>query len=109
MVGVCFVSFTRNSGRWLRGLLDNVVDEIVIVDGYSSDDTVEIAKSYGAKVFQRKPRGYVEPDRAFAIRQCKNDWVLYLDTDKRLNSKLKRDLRKIIEHTIESNLLSNND
>ncbi|WP_243679487.1 glycosyltransferase [Vulcanisaeta souniana] len=108
MVSVCFVTFTRNSGCWLRGgLLDNVVDivdEVVVVDGYSSDDTVEIAKSYGARVFQRKPRGgYVEPDRMFAIRQCNNDWVLYLDTDERLNTRLRRDLKEIIDKAIKNN------
>ena len=104
MTGICFVTFTRDSGRWLRGLLDNVVDvvdEIVVVDGYSSDDTVDIAKSYGARVFQRKPRGYVEPDRMFAIRQCNNDWVLYLDTDERLNSMLRRDLKDLVNYAIE--------
>jgi len=56
--GLTFITFTRNSGRRLALLLDHVkdiVDEIIVVDGYSSDDTVEIAKSFGAKVFQRKP------------------------------------------------------
>jgi glycosyltransferase involved in cell wall biosynthesis len=51
---ISFITFTRNSKRRLKLLLENikdVVDEIIIVDGFSSDDTVEIARSYGAKVF----------------------------------------------------------
>jgi glycosyltransferase involved in cell wall biosynthesis len=52
---ISFITFTRNSKRRLKLLLENikdVVDEIIIVDGFSSDDTVEIARSYGAKVFR---------------------------------------------------------
>jgi glycosyltransferase involved in cell wall biosynthesis len=70
---ISFITFTRNSGRRLRLLLDNVsdvIDEIIVVDGFSDDDTVEIARSYGAKVFQKKPWGYVEPDRMFALNKA---------------------------------------
>jgi (heptosyl)LPS beta-1,4-glucosyltransferase len=55
---ISFITFTRNSGKRLKLLLENVkdvVDEIIVIDGYSTDDTLEVAKSYGAKVFQRKP------------------------------------------------------
>jgi (heptosyl)LPS beta-1,4-glucosyltransferase len=51
---ISFITFTRNSERRLELLLENVkdvVDEIIVVDGFSNDDTVEIAMSYGAKVF----------------------------------------------------------
>jgi glycosyltransferase involved in cell wall biosynthesis len=52
---ISFITFTRNSGRKLELLLENVkdvVDEIIVVDGFSNDDTVEIAISYAAKVFR---------------------------------------------------------
>jgi glycosyltransferase involved in cell wall biosynthesis len=73
---ISFITFTRNSGRRLKLLLDNVrdvVDEIIIVDGFSNDDTVEIAMGYGAKVFQRKPWGYADPDRMFAPSKASYD------------------------------------
>jgi len=98
--GLTFITFTRNSGRRLALLLDHVkdiVDEIIVVDGYSSDDTVEIAKSFGAKVFQRKPWGYADPDRMFALKKASYRWVLYLDDDERLSRALKRDLRDLIK------------
>jgi glycosyltransferase involved in cell wall biosynthesis len=53
-IKISFITFTRNSGRKLELLLESVrdvVDEIIVVDGFSNDDTVEIAMSYGAKVF----------------------------------------------------------
>jgi hypothetical protein len=76
---ISFVTFTRNSGRRLKLLLENVneqQDEIKEKNTYSTDDTVEIAKSYGAKVFLRKPWGHVEPDRMFALRKASYDWML---------------------------------
>jgi (heptosyl)LPS beta-1,4-glucosyltransferase len=50
-IKISFITFTRNSGKRLKLLLENVkdvVDEIIVIDGFSSDDTVEIAQSYGA-------------------------------------------------------------
>jgi glycosyltransferase involved in cell wall biosynthesis len=55
---ITLLTFTRDSETLIEGLLRNVngvVDEIIVVDGCSSDRTLEIAKSYGAKVYIRKP------------------------------------------------------
>jgi (heptosyl)LPS beta-1,4-glucosyltransferase len=105
MIEVSFITFTRDSAHRLRELLEHVkdiVDEIIVVDGYSTDETVDIARSYGAKVYQRKPWGYPDPDRMFALKQASHDWVLHLDDDERLSSRLKRDLKSLIEYA-ESN------
>jgi len=83
--------------RVLLGNVKDVVDEIVVIDGYSDDDTVEIAKSYGAKVYLRKPRGHVEPDRMFALSKVSYDRVFYLDGDELLGRKLKSEIRNLVE------------
>jgi len=101
MVEVSFITFTRNSAHRLRRLLEHVkdvVDEIIVVDGYSTDETVKIARSYGARVYQRKPWGYADPDRMFALKQASHDWILHLDDDERLSSRLKRDLKSLIKY-----------
>jgi glycosyltransferase involved in cell wall biosynthesis len=98
-IKISFITFTRNSGKRLKLLLENVkdvVDEIIVVDGFSSDDTVEIARSYGAKVFWRKPWGHVEPDRMFALKKASYKWILYLDDDELLGKKLKNELRDLV-------------
>ena len=97
---ITFITFTRNSASRIGSLLEHVkdiVDEIIVIDGYSSDSTVEIAKSYGARVFQRKPWGYADPDRMFALKQASHDLVLMLDDDERLCSRLKNELQSILD------------
>jgi glycosyltransferase involved in cell wall biosynthesis len=56
------------------------VDEIIVVDSGSTDRTVELARSVGAKVFYREWSGYGNQKR-FAEKCCRNDWVLNVDAD----------------------------
>ncbi len=58
-----------------------LVDEMVIVDTGSTDDTVEIAKSLGAKVFNFKWNDDFSAARNFAIGKSTGDWNLILDAD----------------------------
>jgi (heptosyl)LPS beta-1,4-glucosyltransferase len=100
MTKISFITFTRNSAHRLKELLEHIkdiVDEIIVVDGYSTDETVDVARSYGAKVYERKPWGYPDPDRMFALKQASYNWILMLDDDERLCNKLRIDLRDIID------------
>lgn len=63
------------------GSVQKWADEIIVVDMHSEDRTVEIAKSFGAKVFSHERTGFVEPARAYAIAQAQSKWVLILDAD----------------------------
>jgi glycosyltransferase involved in cell wall biosynthesis len=56
-------------------------DEIVVVDMYSDDRTVDIAREFGAKVFFHERAGFADPARAFALKQASGDWILVLDAD----------------------------
>ncbi|MEM1510745.1 MAG: glycosyltransferase family 2 protein [Thermofilaceae archaeon] len=99
-VKISFITFTYNNVTLLKGLLKNiydVVDEIIIVDGYSTDGTIEVAESYNATVYLRPAKGFVEPERMFAISKARHEWILYLDPDERLNKKLKNELRNILD------------
>jgi glycosyltransferase involved in cell wall biosynthesis len=57
------------------------VDEMVVVDMHSTDRTVDIARTFGAKVYLHKPENFVEPARAFAISLAAGDWIMILDAD----------------------------
>ncbi len=61
-----------------------VCDEVLVIDSLSSDDTVKIAKSLGAKVIMQKYLGD-GPQKAVAEKYAKNDWILSLDADERLD------------------------
>ena len=64
--------------------LQRVCDEIIVVDSLSNDRTVEIAKSLGAKVI---PQEYLGdgPQKNVSLAYVKNDWILSLDADERLD------------------------
>jgi (heptosyl)LPS beta-1,4-glucosyltransferase len=76
--------------------IENFADEVVVVDMYSDDDTVVIAKRAGAKVYEHKRTGYVEPARNYAIEKATGDWVFVLDADEEVSKGLVRKLKEIV-------------
>jgi glycosyltransferase involved in cell wall biosynthesis len=71
-----------------------VADDIVVYDSYSSDATCEIAKKYGAKVFQDQWKGYSSTKNE-ANKKAQHDWILSLDADEVLSKPLQDDLLKL--------------
>lgn len=86
---ISLVVITLNEEANIERCLKSVpfVDEIIVVDSFSQDRTVEIAARLGAKTFQEKWRGF-GPQKAFATAQAKNDWILNLDADEALSPEL---------------------
>jgi glycosyltransferase involved in cell wall biosynthesis len=79
-----------NIGRTLASVQSLVADgkgEIIVVDSRSSDRTVEIAKSLGAKVFVEEWKGYAAQKNS-AIDKASGDWILSLDADEELETGL---------------------
>ena len=71
--------------------------EIVVVDMHSDDRTVEIARQFGAKVYQHERLGFADPARAFAIAQTTGQWVFILDADEVAPVGLGRKLASLAE------------
>jgi glycosyltransferase involved in cell wall biosynthesis len=71
-------------------------DEIVVVDSGSTDRTVEIASSFGAKVFSETWKGFAL-QKNFAIDQCVGTWVLSLDADEELTNELQAEIRAMLD------------
>lgn len=74
----------------------DVVDEIVVVDTGSQDNTVSIAKSYGANVLDFEWQNDFSKARNYALSKSNSDWVLYLDADERLDENSKMLIKKLI-------------
>jgi len=61
----------------------------------SDDRTVEIARSFGARVLSHPREAWVEPARQFGIAQCQGNWILIVDADEMLPPSLARKLQEI--------------
>ena len=91
-LSVVIITFNEeaNISRTLASVKPLVADgkgEIIVVDSGSTDRTVEIAKSFGAKVFVEEWQGYAA-QKNLAIDKAKKDWILSLDADEELSSNL---------------------
>src|SRR6266478_2717842 len=69
----------------VQPLVSDGKGEIIMVDSGSTDRTVEIAKSFGAKVFIEEWKGYAAQKNS-AIDKATGDWILSLDADESLES-----------------------
>lgn len=76
----------QNIGRCIESV-KKVADEIVVLDSYSTDQTIEIARSHGATIFQEKFRGYIG-QKNLAIQLTTHNYILSLDADEALDKKL---------------------
>ena len=74
-------------------------DEIMIVDSFSSDKTVELAKPLADTILQRKFE-YPASQKNWAIPQAKYKWILLLDADERVTQKLKKEIIEILNSNI---------
>lgn len=90
---------TFNESKNIENCLKAVqwADEIIIVDMYSDDDTVEIASKYTDKIFYFKRMGYADPARQFALNHASNDWILVVDADEIVPLKLRNTVNEIAE------------
>jgi len=68
-----------------------VADEIVVVDSMSSDQTADICRTFGCKVFQRVFDGY-GTQKQFAVDQASNDWVFSVDADEVVTGELQEEI-----------------
>lgn len=90
---------TFNEELNLRECLESVkdiADEIVIVDGSSTDKTVDIAKSFNAKILVKTnpPIFHINKQKSFDLSS--GDWILYLDADERVSTKLAKEIINVI-------------
>lgn len=89
---------TYNEIKHIKEVLENIsfTDEIIVVDSFSTDGTVEIIKSFpNVKLFQRKFDDFTS-QRNYALSLAKNNWVLFIDADERITPNLQEEILSII-------------
>lgn len=102
-IPVSVVIITKNEERNILDALESVRDfkEIVIVDSFSHDRTVEICRQFTDKIYQIEWKGFSH-QKQFGIDRTTLPWILVLDADERVTESLKREiLEKIKDNDIE--------
>lgn len=84
---------TYNEAENIRDCLESLtwVDEIVVLDSYSQDKTIEIASIYTSKIYQRQFDDF-SSQRNYGLDQVTSDWVLVVDADERVAPELKNEI-----------------
>jgi glycosyltransferase involved in cell wall biosynthesis len=97
-VTLSVVIITYNEEANLPRTLESVkwADEIVVVDSGSSDQTVEIAKGFGAKVWVEAWKGFAAQKNS-ALEKATGDWVLSLDADEEVEPELREEIQQVLD------------
>lgn len=103
---------TFNEEKNIEDCLKSVVgwvDEIVIVDGGSTDKTVEIAQKFKAKVTVTTNPPIFHINKQKAIDACHGDWILQLDADERVTVELKKEIIQTTNQQLINNQSTTNN
>ncbi len=95
-ISLCII--VKDEADYLAGCLESakdVVDEIIVVDTGSTDNTKEIARQFGAKIFDFTWVNDFSAARNFSLSKATKDWILYLDADERLTEKSKEIINEL--------------
>ena len=96
---VSVLILAKNEEKFIGECIKSVktfADEIIVIDDDSTDDTAQIAKSLGAKVFLHSLNGNWGQQQTFAIEQATYDWIFMIDADERATDKLSEHIKKIL-------------
>ena len=91
---------TYNEEQFIGQCLDSVAtiaDEIILVDGHSSDKTTTIAKQHkNVKVFETTNKSMFHLNKQMAIDHCSGTWILQLDADEIVSNSLQKEIDQLI-------------
>jgi len=99
MVKISAIIITQNEDENIGRCIDSIipiVDEIVVIDSYSTDRTCDIATEKGARVVKHLFKNHID-QKNFALTQASNDVVLSLDADEYLSEQLTKSILEIKE------------
>src|SRR5664279_430484 len=93
------VIITKNEERIIGSCLEavqKVADEIIIVDSYSTDRTIEISKNFGARIFLQRWLGF-GPQKIFGVQMASHNYILGLDADEILTDEAICEIKNLKE------------
>lgn len=96
---ISIIITTKNEAEVIKNLLESIKNqsyknfEVILVDNYSSDKTIEIAKKHNIKIYQKGPERSTQ--RNYGVEKASGDYVLILDADMMLTDDVLYELSKI--------------
>ena len=102
---VSLVMIVKNESKHLKACLDTVydiVDEIIILDSGSTDNTRKIAEDYGVKWFVNTDWQGFGKQRQLAQSHASSDYVLVLDADERLDQELRESIVNVLNQPVQN-------
>src|SRR5512134_621461 len=92
-IPISAVIMTRDEAENLPACLESVAwaDEMLVVDSFSTDSTVDVARRAGARVVQHAFANYAA-QRNYAHSQARHDWILFVDADERVTPALRDEI-----------------
>src|SRR3989338_8962928 len=95
---ISVVILTKNEEENIARCLESVrwCNEIIIVDDNSTDRTIEIAKKYKTAIYSRTLNNDFSSQRNFGLSKCKNEWMLFLDSDEVISDPLVYEMQNAI-------------
>ena len=88
---------TKNEEEKIAGCLEHLawVNELIVLDSYSTDKTIDVAKRFTKKIYKKKFEGYGEQKQE-AINHCTNQWILEIDADEIVPKELEEEIKKLL-------------
>ncbi len=96
-LSLCMI--VKDEERFLPMCLDSIkdyVDEIIIVDTGSTDNTVEIAKRYNAKIYHHPWENSFSKARNYSLKYATSDWIIWIDADEEVDERDAHKLKDVI-------------
>lgn len=102
MPKITALAITLNEENHVKRYVESLAfaDEIIFIDSFSTDSTVSIAKELGVKVIQREFDDF-SSQRNYAIKQAKNEWIVFFDLDEIITPELGQEIVKTLSSSCQ--------
>ena len=97
------VILTKNEEHSIQQAIESLIfcDEIIVIDDFSDDKTLDIVNKYNCKVYKKAIDSDFGAQRNFGIEKSKNEWVLFLDADEVVTNELANEIQTAISENTD--------
>lgn len=94
-MAISAIVLTKNEESKIKKCLLSLkwCDEIIIIDNYSKDKTLEIVQQLGVRIYQRELNNDFSSQRNFGLKKAKNEWIFFVDADEKVPQELAKEIK----------------